>query len=138
MVQLDGDGGASVTRTLHYRIPQGTAPGTLYFTVADGPQTSITDLRQLLTESPRSPDQLISNVNRLRPADRAYLRVWRPQPSFMVGGEDIPDPPPSLALVLTAGQSIPQTRNSKLAEMTIDAGEALITGSKTIQLEVKE
>jgi hypothetical protein len=138
MLQLDGDGGASVTRTLHYTIPPGTAAGTLYFTVADGPQTSITDLRQLLTESPRSPDQLISNVNRLRPADKAYLRVWRPQPSFMIGSEDIPDPPPSLALVLTAGQSIPQTRNSKLAEMTIDAGETLITGSKTIQLEVKE
>lgn len=138
MVQLDGDGGANVTRSLQYTIPPGTAPGTLFFTVADGAQTSVTDLRQLLTESPRSSDQLIENVNRLRPGDKAYLRVWRPQPSYTIGDEDLPDPPPSLAMVLTAGQSLTQTRNSKLAELPIDAGESFISGSKTIQLEVKE
>lgn len=138
MVQLDRDGGTSLTRSMPYTIPPGTAAGTLYFTVADGSQTSLTDLRQLLTETPHSSDQLISNVNRLRPTDKAYVRVWRPQPSFSINGEEIPDPPPSLSLILSAAQSVSKTQNSKLAEMTIDAGEFLITGSKTVQLEVKE
>jgi hypothetical protein len=138
MVQMDGDGGASVTRSLQYKIPQGTAAGTLYFTVADGPQTSLTDLRTILAESPRSPEQLISNANKLRPGDKAYVRVWRPQPSYELGGEEFADPPPSLALVLTAAQTVSQNKNSKLAEMVVDAGDVMVTGSKTVQIEVKE
>jgi len=70
MVQLDGENGADLSRTLKYQIPPGTAPGTLYFTVADGPQTSILELRQIAGETAHSPDQLISMVNRLRPSDK--------------------------------------------------------------------
>ena len=39
MTQLDGENGVELTRSLKYTIPLGTAPGTLYFTVADGTQT---------------------------------------------------------------------------------------------------
>ena len=41
-----------------------------------------------------------------------------------------------IALVLLAG--ISQTRNSKIAEMEIDAGDAVVSGVKTVQVEVKE
>jgi hypothetical protein len=34
--------------------------------------------------------------------------------------------------------SISQTRNSKLAELEIGGGDCAITGSKTVQVEVKE
>jgi hypothetical protein len=137
-VQLDGDGGLSLARQVQYTVPTGTAPGTLYFTVADGAQTTLTDLRQALADSPRSPEQMISNVNRLRASDKAYVRVWRPQPSYEAGGGDLPDPPPSVAMVLAAAQSVTQSKNSKLGEMTIDAGDRAVGGSKTVQLEVKE
>ena len=137
-VQLDGDGGVSQGRTVPFVIPAGTAPGTLYFTVADGAQTTLTDLRQALNDSPRSPEQMISNANRLRASDKAYVRVWRPQPAYDVGGEDLPDPPPSVAMVLAAAQSLTQSKNSRIAEMTIDAGEMAVSGSKTVQIEVKE
>jgi hypothetical protein len=50
----------------------------------------------------------------------------------------LPDPPPSLALVLGSTQSLSQNRNSKITELVIDAGELMITGSKTVQIEVKE
>jgi len=138
LTQLDGENGVEVARSLKYRIPPGTAPGILFFTVADGTQTSIAELKQIVAETPLSPEQSIATVGRLRPSDKAYVRVWRAQPAYEVAGEELPDPPPSLALVLGSTQSLSQNRNSKIAELVIDAGEMMVTGSKTVQVEVKE
>jgi hypothetical protein len=81
-------------------------------------------------------------VNNLRANTKAYVRVWRPEPDFQLEGADFPDPPPSVALILAGSQSafgsIGQTRNSKVAELEIGAGDSVISGSKTIQVEVKE
>jgi len=138
MTLLDGENGAELTRTVKYTIPPGTAPGMLYFTVADGNQTSIAELRQIVAETPASLEQLISTVNRVRPNDKTYIRVWRAEPAYEVQGEELPDPPPSLALVLGGNQTVSQNKNSKIAEITIDTGDMMVTGSKTVQLEVKE
>ncbi len=138
MTQLDGDNGVQVTRSLQYKIPSGTAPGTLFFTVADGTQTSLTELRQIIAETPTSPDQSISTVARLRPSDKAYVRVWRADPAYEVAGEELPDPPPSLALILGSTQTVSQDRNSKITELVIDPGEMMVTGSRTVKLEVKD
>ena len=135
---LTGENGAEVTRAVKYTVPIGMPPGPLYFTVADGNQTSVTELRQTLSVTPRSADQLISTVNRLRANDKAYVRVWRNDPAFQIEGEDFPDPPPSLAMILAGSQTAQQTRNSKLTELEISAGEMMITGSKTVQVEVKD
>jgi hypothetical protein len=135
---LVGQNGLEKTTSARYTIPRGTSPGTLSFTVADGGQTSIADLRQILSEIPHSPDQVIANIQRLHAGDKAYVRVWRAESSFQVQGEEIPDPPPSVSLVLGAMQNVPQVKNSKMAELVIDAGDMMVTGSKTVQLEVKE
>ena len=74
----------------------------------------------------------------MRPGDKAYVRIWRAEPAYEVAGEELPDPPPSLALVLGSTQSLAQNRNSKITELVIDAGEVMVTGSKTVQIEVKE
>jgi SpoIVB peptidase S55 len=138
MAQLDGENGIEVSRSLKYTVPLGTSPGTLYFTVADGTQTSLAELKQIIAETPHSAEQSISTVGRLRPSDKAYVRVWRAEPAYEVGGEELPDPPPSLALILGSTQNLSQDRNSKIAEMVIDAGEMMVTGSKTVKVEVKE
>ena len=132
-----GENGAEVSRTIPIQIPTGCAPGTIFITVADGSQTSVADLRQTLNSTPRSPDQLLETVRRLKGNTRAYARLWRADPDFQVGGSDLPGTPPSVALVLAGTQGIAQTRNSKLSELEIDPGEVLVTGSKTIQIEVK-
>jgi hypothetical protein len=138
MTQLNGENGVELTKSLKYRIPPGTAPGILFFTVADGTQTSLAELKQIVAETPVSPEQSIATVGRLRPSDKAYVRVWRAQPAYEVQGEELPDPPPSLALVLGSTQSLSKNGNSKIAELVIDAGEMMVTGSKTVQVEVKE
>jgi hypothetical protein len=138
MTQLDGENGAELTRSLKYTIPLGTAAGTLYFTVADGTQTSLAELKQIIAETPHSAEQSISTVGRLRPSNKAYIRVWRADPAYEVAGEELPDPPPSLALILGSTQNLSQDRNSRIAELVMDPGQMMVTGTRTVKLEVKE
>jgi hypothetical protein len=141
-VSLVGQNGAETTRHLDYRIPIGAEPGPLYFTVADAGTANVTDFHQVLGATAHTPSQLISTVNNLHPNTRAYIRVWRTDPAFQLEGVDLPAPPASVTLVLSESQTslagISQTRNSKIAEMEIDAGEVVVSGVKTAQVEIKE
>ncbi|HJT87446.1 MAG TPA: SpoIVB peptidase S55 domain-containing protein [Bryobacteraceae bacterium] len=141
-IGLVGENGAETTRRVDYQVPVGAQAGPLYFTVSDANTANITDFRQILTANPRSASQLISTVNNLHPNNKAYVRVWRAEPAFQLEGADLPDPPPSVALLLAGSQAnvagITQTRNSKVAEMEVDAGDVYVSGTKTIFVEVKE
>jgi len=141
-VGLAGENGALVTRKLTYRTPIGLAPGPLYFTIADAGTTNLTELRQIFFIEPQSASQMVANLNRLKPNTKAYVRVWRPEASFQLQGEDFPAPPPSLALIFGRTQSgyggLSQTLNSRLADLEIDGAGSVISGSKTIQVEIKE
>ncbi len=142
IVSLTGENGADTVRRVAYQVPIGAEPGMLYFTVADANTANIADFRQVLTATARTPGQLVSIVNNLHPNTKAYIRVWRADPAFQLEGADLPDPPASVSLILAGSQSssagITQTRNSKIAEMEIDIGDMAVTGSKTVQVEVKE
>ncbi len=141
-VSLLGANGLETTRKLEYEVPIGAESGPLYFTVADANTTNLTDFRAVLMSSPHTPAQLITTVNNLHPNNKAYVRIWRADPSFQLEGAEMPDPPASVALILAGSQSsiagITQTRNSKVGEMEIDGGDVVISGVKTIQVEVKE
>ncbi|MGB7720011.1 MAG: hypothetical protein WBL65_08925, partial [Bryobacteraceae bacterium] len=141
-VVLAGENGAETARQVEYQVPIGAEPGPLYFTVADANTANLADFRQILTTSPRSAGQLIATLNNLHPNTKAYVRVWRADPAFQLEGADLPDPPASVALILAGSQSslagITQTRNSKVAAMEVDAGDMVVSGSKTIQVEIKE
>jgi hypothetical protein len=84
----------------------------------------------------------VTLLNSLRANTRAYVRVWRAEPGFQVQGEDLPDPPPSVAMFLgrraTAASGAGMTRNSKVAEIEIGVVNAVVSGTKTLQVEVKE
>ncbi len=141
-VSLVGENGAETSRQVDYKIPIGAEPGTLYFTVADANASNVTDFRQAVSATARTPSQVISAVNNLHPNTRAYIRVWRTDPAFQLEGVDLPAPPASVSLILSESQTslagISQTRNSKIAEMEIDAGDVVISGVKTVQVEIKE
>jgi hypothetical protein len=134
---LTGENGVEVKRSVRYKVPVGAIPGTLYFTVADSSQTNMLELRQAVSTPARSAEQLVDLANRLRANDKAYVRVWRTEPVYSASGEDFPNAPPSVALMLSGG--MPTTnRNAKVAEFEIDGSGMAVTGSKTIQIEVKE
>jgi len=141
-VTFTGENGAETVRQIAYDIPIGAEPGILYFTVADANIANISDFRAILTSTPRTAGQLVSTVNNLHPNTRAYVRVWRADPAFQLEGADLPDPPPSVSMILGGSQStlagVQQIRNSKVADMQIDAGDMVVSGVKTIQVEIKE
>jgi hypothetical protein len=141
-VGLVGENGALVTRKVVYPTPIGLSAGPLYFTVSDAGTANITDFKQTIGAAPRSAGQLISNVNQLKVNTKAYVRVWRPDAAYQLHGQDYPAPPPSLAMILARAQSgyggLSQTFNSKLAELEIDGIGSVVTGSKTIQVDIKE
>ncbi len=141
-VVFAGENGAETLRHVDYDVPIGAPAGALYFTVSDANAANIADFRQILSASPHSAAQVITIVNKLHPNNKAYVRVWRSDPSFQLEGADLPDPPPSVALILAGSQTnqagINQVRNSKIGEMEIDAGDMVVSGTKTILVDVKE
>jgi hypothetical protein len=116
--------------------------GALQFTVSDAFTTNLLNYSQTVGVAPKSPAQVLAFLNDLRPNTKAYVRVWTTDPAYQVQGADLPDPPPSLALILARSQGAPGVlsllRGSGLAEIEIDGGDNVITGSKTVQVDVKE
>jgi hypothetical protein len=140
-VSMTGENGAETVRTVEYAVPIGATPGPLYFTVSDAGTANLADFRQVLTATPHTPEQVITTVNGLHPNTKAYVRIWRNDPAFQLEGADLPDPPASVSMILDGQGSqagITQVRNSKIGEMEIDGGGMVISGVKTIQVEVKQ
>jgi hypothetical protein len=141
-VVLAGENGSEITRSVEYAVPIGASAGPLYVTVSDAATANLADFRQVLTATAHSSGELIATVNNLHPNNKAYVRFWRADPAFQLEGADLPDPPASVALVLANSQpnvaGITQLRNSKVAEMEIDAGDMFVSGAKTILAEVVE
>ena len=141
-VVLSGPNSQEKSRTVTYRVPLGAPTGPLYFTVADGTTTDYTEFRQTLTASPRTPSQLVTFLNALRDNTKAYVRVWRAEADYGVQGQSFPAPPPSVAQILARAQpglgSAALSRNSKVAELIIEGDGMVISGSKTVQVEIRE
>jgi hypothetical protein len=140
-VTLTGENGLEVQKSVRYRVPVGAPEGTLNFTVSDGSVSNALDYQQMAAEAPKSATQLVSFLNNLRPNTNAYVRVWRTDPAFQVQGQDLPDPPPSVGLILAktqAAQGVWMPRGSKIGELQIETGDVVASGSKTAQVEVTE
>ena len=60
-------------------------------------------------------------------------------------GGELPDPPPSVMLILAdpsasanSNAALTLTRGAEAARLTIPIGDYVVTGAKTIQVEVKD
>ncbi len=141
-VVLTGDNGVERVHRTNYTVPPGAPSGTLNFTVTDGPAANLSDVQHLVHGPARSAGQVVSLVNSLRSSTAVYVRVWRPEPGFEIQGRSLPKPPSSVSLVLSRSQTAvggaAASQVSRIAELSIAAGEAVVTGTRTFQVEVKE
>ncbi len=137
-VTLTGLGGVEVKRSATWRVPTGAPQGALQLTVTDAMSTNLADYSHILNQPPNSSAQVSRLLNGLRPNDTLTVRIWRADPGYLVQGQNLPAPPPSLALLLkrTPGAAMPGA-SSKLAEFDFKV-DAPVAGSRSIQLEVKE
>jgi len=141
-VVLSGENGVETTRKVRYRVPIGAETGPLNLTAGDATAANLADLQAAYGTTFRSPAQVLGMLNGLRPNTSAYLRVWRSGPSYAVEGRDFPDPPASVAMILgraqPGGSGSLNVRGAELAEIEVASGGNVVTGTKTIQVEVRE
>ena len=141
-VVFSGENGVETLKKTHYRVPVGAPAGLMYLTVSDASSANLFEFQGVLGVPARSAAQVLSLLNGLRSNTSAYVRVWRADAAYSVDGRDLPDPPASLAAILGRSQpgaaALASTRGAKVAEIEVPAGQNVVTGSKTIQIEVKE
>ena len=139
---LSGPNGVEGTHKVTYRVPAGAKMGTLYFTVADGSTTNVTEYRQFLDSAPRSAAQLGAFLNGLHDNTKAYVRVWRPEANYNVGGYNMPSPPPSVGQILSRldpGMALAiAAQGAKVAEFEVGTEGVVVSGSKTVQVEISQ
>ncbi len=146
---LEGENGIQLTRTATYQVPVGAPIGPLNFTITDANGLNFPEFAGLSQSSLHTPEQLIKMINAFRGSDAAYLRVWRQEPTFTIAGPlpggDLSDPPPSVMLVLAdpsasanSNAALTLTRGAEIAELTMPVNGFVVSGSKTVQVEVKE
>jgi SpoIVB peptidase S55 len=145
---LQGENGLEVTRSATFKVPAGAPIGPLNVTVSDAMTMNAPEFAGLTQSALRTPEELIRVVNHFRGSGAAYVRIWRQEPSFTISGPlpggDITDPPPSVMLVLadpsasaSSNAALTLTRGSQIAELTMPVDDYVVTGSKTIQVEIK-
>lgn len=145
---LEGENGLELTRSLHYRIPPSALPGPLNFTLSDANTLNYPEFAGLSQSSLHSPEELIRTINSFRDNDAVYVRVWRQQPAFTVAGstsfDELTDPPPSVSLILsdpsdsaTSNAAAVFNRGSSLDELSVRTPGYVVSGAKTLQVDVK-
>ena len=146
---LQGENGFELTRSASYQVPLGAPLGALNFTISDANTLNFPDFSGLSQSALHSPASLIQTINSFRDNDAFYVRVWRQEPAFTISGSgpdgDLSDPPPSVALVLsdpsnstTSSAALALTRGSQIAELPVATTGYVVTGAKTLQVDVKE
>jgi len=145
---LQGEDGLEVVKTIPYKVPAGAPLGPLNLTLSDGNTLNFPEFAGIAQTQFKTAASMIDAVNRYRNSESLYVRVWRQQTGFNVAGAmpggEISDPPPSVALVLADTSSsassgaTPNTRGSDVAQLSVEVKGYVVTGAKTIQIEVKD
>jgi hypothetical protein len=146
---LGGENGVQLTRQATYRVPIGAPAGLLNFTVSDANTQNFPEFAGMNAASARTPQDLIRLINKYRGADAAYVRVWRSEPAFTISGPlpggEITDPPPSVMLIMADPSQSPTSnaaqlsiRGSGIAEIRMPVDGYVVSGARTVQVEVKE
>ncbi len=146
---LEGEDGFEVTRTADFKVPIGMSGGGLNFTISDAATVNFSDFAGLSQTSLHSAQGLIEAINSYRHSDSLYVRVWRQEPSFTVAGTlpggELTDPPPSVMLILADPSSSANSnanatfsRGSEVGQLIVPVAGYVVTGVKTIQVDIKD
>jgi len=146
---LQGENGYETAQSAAYKIPIGAPNGLLNFTIGDAAGQNFADFAGVAQSSLQTPERLIEAINAYRSSEGIYVRVWRQQPAFSVAGAmpggEMPDPPPSVMLILAdpsssayANTTNAAARGSEVGSLTMKLPGYAVSGAKTVQLEIKD
>lgn len=131
------EGGAEVIERVPLEIPLDAPLGPLQLTVGDGLAMQASDPRSGFT--PRTPADLVAELNRLRKAGRLYLRLSQAESGAVIRNEELPSLLPSVLATLGTDRTVggyTLTSSRIVAEKEIPPGELVITGQRTLKINV--
>jgi hypothetical protein len=133
--------GATVIEQYPVQIPASVPFGPLQLVAGDGTTVTTLDIRRAPAGVPTSMKQVINELNKLRKNDRLYIKVVSSEPGVIIGGEEFPSLPPSMAALLNTDRSssrnVSGLPNSTIREYELPQSKYVIQGQRTLNLTVK-
>ena len=131
------DSGGEFVERIPIEIPADAPLGPLQIIVGDGPSVQASEARTGFT--PKSLDQLVREINRIRKGDRLYVRLAKNENGAVIKNEELPSLPPSVLATLgsdrTAG-GYTLTRSATVFEKELPPAEFVISGQRTLTINV--
>ncbi len=122
-------------------IPQAARAGRYLLVVADGAAAEQFEAeRNPRAFTPRTLDELLARIDRLRPTDQVHLLLYRQTQGVLVDGHPLPDLPLSaLSVMRSAARSgVEEALPAELVSESRRPAGRLVQGSHTIRLEVRD
>jgi hypothetical protein len=131
------EGGGEFVERIPIEIPQDAPIGQLQIIVGDGGSIQASEPRTAI--NPKSLDQLVRELNKIRKSDRLYVRLARAESGAVIKNEEMPSLPPSVLATLgsdrTAG-GYTLTRSATIFEKELPPAEFVISGQRTLTVSV--
>src|SRR5262245_21679547 len=133
--------GDTVIEQYPVQIPAGLPGGQVQLLVGDGTTVTTIDIRRGPSGVPAGIKQVINELNKLRKNDRLYIKVVSFEPGVVIGGEEFPSLPPSMAAVINSDRSssrnVSGLPNSTVREYELPQSKYVIQGQRSLNLTVK-
>lgn len=133
--------GDTVIEQYPVQIPAGLPAGPIQLVVGDGTTVTSIDIRRGPSGVPSGIKQVINELNKLRKNDRLYIKVVSFEPGVVIGGEEFPSLPPSMAALIntdrSSSRSVSGLPNSTVREYELPQSKYVIQGQRTLNLTVK-
>ncbi|MGE0128736.1 MAG: SpoIVB peptidase S55 domain-containing protein [Blastocatellales bacterium] len=131
------EGGGEYVERIPVEIPKDAPTGQLQIIVGDGGSIQASEPRTGI--NPKSLDQLVRELNKIRKSDRLYLRLARSENGAVVKNEEMPSLPPSVLATLGSDRTIggySLTRSATIFEKELAPAEFVISGQRTLTVNV--
>ncbi len=122
------------------KIPEDIPPGPLKMMIGDGTSFEKSDAESEMDFVPTTLQQLVRAINNLKKNDRLYIRLYRDQPGALIGGEALPDLPPSLLALYRSEKTSGDVKTINKViyiEHELSPTNFVLSGQKIIKVNVK-
>jgi len=131
------DSGSEYVERIQVEIPADAPLGALQIVVGDGAAIQATEPRTGI--SPKSLGQLVRELNKIRKADRLYVKMARSDSGAIINNEELPSLPPSVLATLGSERTVggySLIRSATIYEKELPPAEFVISGQRTLTVNV--
>lgn len=134
------ESGRQFVQRIPVTVPSDVPPGQLLLFVGDGAalQQGMSPAQAIV---PQNLTQLVETINKIKKADRLYVKLFQITPGAVIGNDEMPNLPPSMVATLNSERSsggYTPTPVSPIYEKELPAAEFVIQGQQLIGLTVTQ